>query len=86
MLYFDRIDISEGIHVNKTSASKGCIICPYQYFLDKMFKFQPDVCHGCHDVLMSMNLNAVLLMILVFQTFMALIIVVILMELAKEKP
>ena len=22
------------------------------HFLDKVFKFQPDVCNGCHDVLM----------------------------------
>ena len=31
------------IDVNKTSASKKCIICHYWYFLDKVFKFQPDV-------------------------------------------
>ena len=29
MLYFDRIDVSEGIDVNKTSASKECDICHY---------------------------------------------------------
>ena len=29
MVYFDRIDISEGIDVNKTGASKKCIICHY---------------------------------------------------------
>ena len=29
MLYFDRIDISEGTDVNKTSASKGCDIFHY---------------------------------------------------------
>ena len=27
MLYFDRIDISEGTDVDKTSASKECDIC-----------------------------------------------------------
>ena len=27
MLYFDRIDVSEGIDINKTSASKKCNIC-----------------------------------------------------------
>ena len=27
MLKYDRIDISEGIDINKTSASKGCKIC-----------------------------------------------------------
>ena len=29
MLYFDRTDVSEGIDVNKTSASKECDICHY---------------------------------------------------------
>ena len=58
MLYFYRIDISEGIGVNKTIASKECDICPYWYFLNKGFKFQPNVCNRCHDLLMmSMNLS-----------------------------
>ena len=29
MLHFNRIDASEGIDVNKTSASKECDICHY---------------------------------------------------------
>ena len=30
----------------------------YWYFLDKGFKFQPDGCNGCHDILMiSMTLS-----------------------------
>ena len=29
MLYFNRIEVSEGIDVNKTSASKECDICHY---------------------------------------------------------
>ena len=63
ILYFDRIDISEGIAVNKTSVSKECIICHYRYFLDKGFKFQPDPCNGCNDVLMmSMNLNDIVIL------------------------
>ena len=58
MLYYDRIDVSEGIDVNKTSKSKECNICHYWYFLDKGFKFQPNVCSGCHDLFMiSMNLS-----------------------------
>ena len=32
MLYFDRINVSEGIDVNKTSASKECDICHCWYF------------------------------------------------------
>ena len=39
MLYFDRIDSSESIDVNKTMASKECIICPNHYCLDKGLKF-----------------------------------------------
>ena len=27
------------------------------YFLNYSFKFQPNVCHRCHDLLMSMNLS-----------------------------
>ena len=52
MPYFDRIDVSEGIDVNKTSASKECDICYYWYFLSYSFKFQPNVCNRCHDLLM----------------------------------
>ena len=41
MLYYDRIDLSEGIDVNKTSKSKESHICHYFsfFFLDKCFKF-----------------------------------------------
>ena len=55
MLYFDRNGVSEGIDVNKTSKSKRCGI---RHFFDKGFQFQPNVCNGCHDLLMmSMNLS-----------------------------
>ena len=54
----DRIDVSEGIDVNKTSASKKCDICQYWYFLNKAFKFQANVFNRCNDLLMmSMNLS-----------------------------
>lgn len=33
MLCYDRTDITKGIDVNKTSASKECIICLYCYFV-----------------------------------------------------
>ena len=29
MLYYDKMDVSEGIDVNKTSESKECDICHY---------------------------------------------------------
>ena len=42
MLYFDRIDVSEGTDAGKTNTSKECSICHYWHFLGKWFKFQPD--------------------------------------------
>ena len=58
MIYYDRIVISEEIDVNKTSKSTEYDICHYWYFLNKGFKFQPNVCKGCHDLLMRlMNLR-----------------------------
>ena len=58
MLYYDRTDVSEENDVNKTSTSKECDIFHYWYFLNKGFKFQPNVFNGCHDLLiMSMNLS-----------------------------
>ena len=39
MLYYDRTDVSEGINVNKTSASKACDICCYWHFLNYSFMF-----------------------------------------------
>ena len=58
MLYFNRINTSEGIHVNKTRASKECHVCHYWYFLNYSFKFQPNICNRCHNLLMiSINLS-----------------------------
>ena len=58
MVLYGRINVFEGIDINKTSASKECDVSHYWYFLDKRYKFQPYVCNGCHDVLvMSMNLG-----------------------------
>ena len=51
MLEYDRIDISEGIDVNKSYNSKECSICHYWYFLDKNFSYQPYLCNGCHDLM-----------------------------------
>ena len=52
ILYFDRIDVSGGNDVNKTSASKECDNCHYWYFLNKCFKFQPNIWNTYHDLLM----------------------------------
>ena len=60
MLYYDRINVSEGININKASKSKECNRCHYWYFLYKGFKFQAYVCNKCHELLMiSMNLSGI---------------------------
>ena len=51
MLHYEKIDVSEGIDVNETSASKECQLCHYWFFKDVGFKFEEDVCNGCHDLL-----------------------------------
>ena len=51
MLEYDRIDISEGIDIDKTNKSKECNICHYWYFLDKNFNYDPYLCNGCHDLM-----------------------------------
>ena len=53
MLQYEKIDVSEGIDTNKTSASKECILCHYWYFKDVGFKFERRVWNKCHYVLMT---------------------------------
>ena len=51
MLEYDRIDISEGIDVNKNKyISKKCSLCKFYYFLDKNFNYGPYLCDGCYDM------------------------------------
>ena len=49
MLKYDRIDISEGIDVDKTDRSRECKFCHYWYFLNKNFSYIPFTCDGCYD-------------------------------------
>ena len=51
MLEYERIDISEGIDVNKTNLWKECDICYYWCFKDIGFKYEPYLCNGCHDLI-----------------------------------
>ena len=51
MLQYEKIDVSEGIDVNKTSTSKVCELCHYWFFEDIGFKFEGHVCNRCHDLL-----------------------------------
>ena len=66
MLEYNKIDISEGIDINKTNAwrvkrvSKECDICHYWYFKDIGFKYEPYLCNGCHGLMQkAMSFNDV---------------------------
>ena len=62
MLEYDRIDISEGIDINKTNASKECDICHYWYFLDKNVNYEQYLCNGCRDLMQKVvNFNDVVI-------------------------
>ena len=51
MLQYEKIYVSEGIDVNKTSASKEYQLCHYWFFKNIGFKFEEYVCNRCHDLL-----------------------------------
>ena len=51
MLRYQKVNVSEGIFVNKTSESKECMLCHYWFFKNVGFKFGKHVCNGCHDLL-----------------------------------
>ena len=58
MLEYERIDISEGIYVNKTNLPKEFDICHYWYFKDIGFKYEKYLCNGCHDLMQkAMSFN-----------------------------
>ena len=60
MLQYERVDISEGIDLNKSDKSKECDICRYWYFLDKNFNYETYLRIGCHDLMQkAMNFNDV---------------------------
>ena len=50
MLQYKRIDVFEGINLNKSDKSKECMICHYWYFKDISYKYEPLVCNRCHDL------------------------------------
>ena len=57
MLYYERVNISEGIDSNKSNRSKECMIGHY-WFFNHGFKFQGLICNGCHDLrILSLNIR-----------------------------
>ena len=64
MLEYDRIDISEGIDIDKTNKSKECDISLCWYFLYKNFNYEKYLCNGCHNLMQkAMNFNAAIVSI-----------------------
>ena len=41
MLKYDKIDVTEGIDLDKTNKSKECMFCHYWYYLNKIFTYGP---------------------------------------------
>ena len=58
MLECDRIDISEGIDINKSEEkSARCILCKFYYFLDKNFSYGPFLCNGYYISLKAVSMQ-----------------------------
>ena len=55
MLEHERINMSEGIDLNKTNKSKECKLCHYWYFLDNNFSYGPFLCDGCYNIMQKSN-------------------------------
>ena len=47
MLKYDKIDITEGIDLDKTNKSREYMFCHYWYYLNKNFSYGPFTCDGC---------------------------------------
>ena len=85
MLQYKKIDVSEGIDVNKTSASKECEICHYWFFKDVGFKFEENVCNRCHDLLtMAYSLKNIAILSAKGATFRCLLMSIIKNEALKK--
>ena len=61
MLYYNRIDISQGTDLAKSNKSKECIICDYCFF-NHWYEFQDSVSNGCHDLTMlCLNISGIVI-------------------------
>ena len=50
MIEYERIDILQGIDVDKTNKSKEYMLCHYWYFLNKNFSYKTHICDGCYNI------------------------------------
>ena len=75
MSQYIKINISEGVDLNKTCASKEWEICHDWFFKDIGFKFEEHVCNGCHDLLtMAYSLKNIVILSAKVATFRCLLI------------
>ena len=44
---YERIDIVEGIDIDKINPSRECTVCHYWYFKDVRFKLESNICKKC---------------------------------------
>ena len=58
MLEYDRIDISEGIDIDKCEETCSlCSLCKFYYFLDKYFICRPCLCDGCYMSMKAVSMQ-----------------------------
>ena len=75
MLQYEKKDVSEGIDVNKTSASKECEYCHYWFFKDIGFRFEEHIFNIYHNLLtMACSLKNITILSAKGTTFRCLLI------------
>ena len=85
-MQYNKTNVSEVIDVNKTSASKECVLYHYWFFKDIGFKFEDHVCNGCHDlVTMAHSLKNIAILTTKGATFRCLLMVLVKIKLKKIK-
>ena len=50
MLKYDKIDITEGIDLDKTNKSRECMFCHHWYYLNKNFSYGLFTCDGYYKI------------------------------------
>ena len=55
MLVYEKIDISNGVDVDKSDKSKEYKFCHYWCFLDKSFSYGPYLCDRCYNMMQKCN-------------------------------
>ena len=63
MLYYNRINITEGIDLAKSNNSNECMIC-HCWFFNHGFKLQDSICSGCRDLpMLCINISDIAIII-----------------------